>query len=411
MTSKLTEVISPPFYEVHRAIKAGRIDELVAKGGRGSTKSTFIAAEIVQLLLRHPECHAVVLRKTANRLRTSVYNQMKWAIRALGLREKFDYTVSPMEITRKSTGQKILFFGLDDPENVKSVKLEFGYIGVLWFEEFSQFDGEEEIRSVEQSALRGGPFAFTFKSFNPPPMMRNWANRYALERKAGRLVHHSTYLDVPPAWLGPRFIMDAEHLFATKPTNYRHEYLGEAVGNGTQVFDNLALDTIHDSKILTFEPIMAGVDWGWYPDPWAFNRVYFDASRRDLYIFDELTRLKTRNEATARLVLGRIGGDEMVYADKSEEKSCADYRDYGVPCRGADKGGGSVRRGVMWLQGLNHIYIDPQRCPDTAKEFGEYEYEVAKDGEILPGYLDRNNHHIDATRYATFRIWNRRGAA
>ncbi len=337
-TSRLSEIIAPPFHDVHKAIKAGKITELVAKGGRGSTKSTFISVELVLLLLEHPQCHALVVRKTANRIEKSVYAQIKWAIRVLGLHGQFRYKKSPFEIIRKSTGQSILFSGLDDPENVKSIKLEFGYIGMIWFEELSQFDGPEEIRNAEQSALRGGPFAFKFKSFNPPPMARNWANKEALLTKPGRLVHHSTYLDVPPEWLGPTFLMDAEHLKAAKPTNYRHEYLGEVVGNGTQVFDNLVLDAIPDRKIRTFDGVTAGVDWGWSPDPWAFNRVYFDAARRDLYIFDELTRLKTRNEDTAKLVLARIGKDEVVYADESEEKSCADYRDYGVPCRGATKG-------------------------------------------------------------------------
>jgi phage terminase large subunit len=64
---------------------------------------------------------------------------------------------------------------------------------------------------------------------------------------------------------------------------------------------------------------------------------------------------------------------------------------------------------MQWLQGLHGIYIDPARCPVTAKEFGEYEYETARDGEVLPGYVDADNHHIDAVRYATNRIWLRKG--
>lgn len=410
MTYNLSIMIAPHFYDAHRQIKAGKINELVAKGGRGSTKSSFIALELVQMLILHPQCHALVLRKVRDRLKNSVFNQVKWAINALGMHDQFRTTTSPMEITRKSTQQKILFYGLDDPEQIKSIKLEFGYIGMLWFEELDQFEDEKEIRNVEQSALRGGPFSFTFKSFNPPAMQRNWANKYALEAKPGKLVHHSTYLDVPEEWLGPRFLADAEHLKETKPTNYRHEYLGEVVGNGTQVFDNLVLQEIPNKKVFTFDPVLAGVDWGWYPDPWAFNRMYFDSRRRDLHIFEELTRFKTRNFETAQLVKERIGIDEVVWADSSEEKSCSDYREYDITCRGVAKGPGSVKRGINWLQGLNRIIIDPARCPDTAKEFSEYEFEVAKDSSVLPGFLDRNNHHIDGVRYGTSSIWGRRGA-
>lgn len=74
------------------------------------------------------------------------------------------------------------------------------------------------------------------------------------------------------------------------------------------------------------------------------------------------------------------------------------------------KGPGSVNQSMKWLQGLAAIVIDPHRCPDTAKEFSEYEYEIGRDGTVLPGYVDADNHHIDAVRYAVNRIWMRRGA-
>lgn len=411
MTYRLSKIVAPVFSESHRAVKSGEINELVEKGGRGGAKSSYISVEIILLILKHPNVHACVFRRVGNTLRTTVYAQICWAIAELGLSRKFKCTVSPMECTYLPTGQKIMFFGMDDPGKVKSIKVPFGYIGIDWFEELDQFDGPEQIRNVEQSTLRGGEFSFTFKSFNPPAMARNWANQYALEAKPGKLVHHSTYLTTPPEWLGPRFIADAEHLKATNPTGYRHEYLGEVVGSGTEVFQNLQIRAITPDEIRQFDRITSGVDWGWYPDPWAFNRMHYDAGRKTLYLFDELTRHRTRNEETARLVMERIKEDEMVIADSAEEKSCDDYRSYGIRCRGADKGPGSVNYSMKWLQSLKAIVIDPERCPDTAKEFSEYEYERdPKTGEVLEGYPDVSNHHIDAVRYGTNKIWKRRGA-
>lgn len=407
---KLSEIVSPAFVESHRAIKSGEINELVEKGGRGGAKSSFISIEIILLLLKNPLIHACVFRKVANTLRTTVYAQICWAIAELGLRNKFKCTVSPMECTYLPTGQKIMFFGMDDPGKVKSIKVPFGYIGIDWFEELDQFDGPEQIRNVEQSTLRGGEFSFTFKSFNPPAMARNWANQYVLEKKAGKMVHHSTYLTTPFEWLGPRFIDDAEHLKATNPTGYRHEYMGEVVGSGTEVFQNLQFRKITAEEIRQFDRVTSGVDWGWYPDPWAFNRMHYDAARKTLYIFDELTRRRTSNADTGKLVMERIPEDEMVIADSAEEKSCNDYRSYGIRCRGADKGPGSVNYSMKWLQSLAAIVIDPDVCPDTAKEFSEYEYERdEKTGEVLEGYPDAANHHIDAVRYGTNKIWKRRG--
>ncbi len=409
-TYKLSEIVSPAFVESHRAVKSGEINELVEKGGRGGAKSSFISVEIILLMLKYAQCHAVVMRKVGNTLRASVYAQICWAIAELGLTSKFKCTVSPMECIYIPTGQKIMFFGLDDPGKLKSIKVPFGYIGIGWFEELDQFDGPEQVRNVEQSLFRGGSFSFCFKSFNPPAMARNWANRYALESKPGKLVHHSTYLTTPAEWLGPRFLADAEHLKSTNETAYRHEYMGEVVGCGTAVFENLEVRTITDDEIKEFDRITSGVDWGWYPDPWAFNRVHYDAGRRTLYIFDELTRRRTSNQDTAALIKPRILSDEFVIADSSEEKSVSDYCAYGIRCRGAEKGPGSVNYSMKWLQSLPKIVIDPERCPDTVKEFTEYEYERdAKTGEVLEGYPDLNNHHIDAVRYGTNRIWKRRG--
>lgn len=418
MTSriKLSGLISPGLYDVHRAVRSGTVDEIVLAGGRGSTKSSCVSIELILLLLQHPECHAVVLRKVGNTLRNSVFEQIAWAVAELGLASRFELTVSPMRAIYKPTGQRIMFFGLDDPGKLKSIKVPFGYVGLAWFEELDQYAGPEEIRNVEQSLFRGGSFSFSIKSFNPPAMARNWANRYALESRPGKLVHHSDYRSVPREWLGPRFLADAEHLRDTNPTAYRHEYLGEVVGSGTQVFENLRLEPIPADTKRSFERLLHGVDWGWYPDPWAYNGCSYDAARRTLYIYDEATRLRTSNADTAALlrekgVCTAPDREEYLTADSAEEKSCGDYRALGLPCRGAEKGPGSVRAGMKWLQSLTCVWIDPETCPDTAREFSEYEYERdKKTGEVLEGYPDINNHHIDAVRYATNRIWKRRGA-
>lgn len=410
MTSKISQVISPAFYSVHRQIRSAEIDEAVARGGRGSTKSSWASVEMVLLLLKHPDCHGVCFRAVGNTLRDSVYAQICWAITALGLATKFKCTVSPMECTYRPTGQKILFRGLDDPFKVKSIKVPFGYIGMIWFEELDQFKGPEQIRSVEQSCLRGGPFSFTFKTFNPPASARNWANQYAAEQRERQTVHHSTYLTTPAEWLGPRFLADAERLKEKNETAYRHEYLGEIVGSGSAVFENLKIEPIPPELVKTFDRRLYGVDWGYYPDPWAFNGVYYVPSLRTLYIYDEATARRKSNLDTADIIWEHgVTGADRITADSAEPKSIGDYRAYGLSCRGAAKGPGSVEYSHKWLQSLDCIWIDPKTCPDTAKEFSEYEYARDKDGEIIDGYPDVDNHHIDAVRYATEDVWRRRG--
>lgn len=409
LTISLDKVIAPSFYPVHAAIRKGDAQEVVLAGGRGSLKSSTASLEVWLTLLRHPDCHAVVLRKVGNTLRNSVYAQMMWAADVLGITPYCKATVSPMEITYTPTGQKVMFFGLDDPGKVKSIKMQRGYVGIVWFEELDQFSGPEEIRSVEQSVLRGGPFSLSLKSFNPPSASRNWANRYVLETKPGKLSHHSTYLTTPPEWLGRRFLDDAAHLENTNPIKYRHEYLGEVVGSGSQIFENIQIREIKDDEIKRFDRPLNGVDWGYYPDPWAYNRGHYDAARRTLYLYDELTKRRASNQETAQMLMKKKLLWEIITADSAEPKSIGDYRAYGLMCRAAEKGPGSIDYSYKWLQSLSAIVIDPVRCPDTCREFSEAEYARDKQGEILEGYPDVDNHHIDAVRYMTEPIWKRRG--
>ena len=392
---RLSHLIAPGFAASHLAVKQGAL-ELLESGGRGSGKSSYLSIELLLQLILHPDCHAAVLRKVANTLRTSVYAQLQWAAGVLGLQNHFRFALNPMEATYLPTGQKILFLGMDDPGKLKSLKMPFGYVGILWLEELDQFT-PGEVRSAEQSLLRGGAYALTFKSFNPPADPGHWANLYRLEPREGKFCHHSTYLEMPEDWLGTRFLLDAAHLRAVSPVLYDHEYLGKPVGDGEQVFANLRLEPI-DSR--TFHRTVSGVDWGWWPDPWAFNRVHYDAGKRTLYIFDELSRHRTSNRDTAALVKARIPLGETVAADSAEPKSIADYRSYGLACRGVEKGPGSVVYAMKWLQSLDAIVIDPAKCPDTAREFTGCRY---KDG----AYPDRDNHHIDAVRYATATLWRR----
>lgn len=404
-------MIAPAFIKVVHDIEQQMYNEYVFPGGRGSTKSSFISLQVIDLIMKNEEAHAVVMRQVADTLRSSVYQQIMWAISALDLEEEFHCTVSPLEITRKSTGQKIYFRGADDPNKIKSIKVPFGYITILWLEELDQFLGEEAVRKIEQSVIRGGDKAYIFKSFNPPKSANNWANKYIKIPKATRLVTHSTYLDVPKHWLGKPFIDEAEFLKEVNPTAYENEYMGVANGTGGNVFDNVTIRAITDEEIAIFDRLYFGVDWGWYPDPWAFNKVYYNASQHKLYIIDEDRRNKTKNAETARILKEEHGitPNDKITCDSAEQKSIGDYKDYGLFARGAIKGPGSVEYSMKWLASLTEIIIDNSRTPNTATEFLDYEYERDKDGNIISGYPDKNNHHIDAIRYALEEVWRRRG--
>ena len=382
--------------------------EYVFKGGRGSTKSTTVGMTIVELMKNNHDIHAVVCRKVGNTIKDSVYNKIKWAIGKQEFTEEFDSKLSPMEITLKSTGQKIYFRGADDPDKIKSINPEYGYIGILWFEELDQFAGPEEIRKIEQSAIRGGDLAWIFKSFNPPKTMNNWANKYVLEPKENRIVHSSTYLDVPKEWLGQPFIDEAEHLKEVNPNAYEHEYMGIANGNGGNVFEYLEIRDITDEEISRMDRVFAGVDYGWYPDAFCYLRTYYDSAREKIYLIDELYVNKWSNSKTADWIKKKGYDDYTMICDSAEPKSVNDFRDAGLPARGAIKGPGSIEYGFKFLQ-TKTLVIDPKRTPNAYKEITEYEYDRDKEGNVISGYPDGNDHAISALRYAYEPLFNRRG--
>ena len=178
---QLTDIIAPAFYPVHWDILDGKHTYYDLYGGRGSTKSSFISVEIVLGMMQDKNANAVVFHKYSVMLRDSVYNQVQWAIDALGATDYWKGSVSPMQFAYIPTGQKIIFRGLDKAQKTKSIKSAKGYFKYLWFEELDIFSGPAEIRMAEQSVLRGGQDYKVFKSFNPPISRNNWANEYVQE--------------------------------------------------------------------------------------------------------------------------------------------------------------------------------------------------------------------------------------
>ncbi len=403
--------IAGSFFEPYRVIKSGEKPEIILKGGRGSTKSSFVSLILIELLVNNPMFHAMATRQVANTLRDSVHSQIEWAIEYLGISHKFKSTKSPLEIAYLPTGQKIYFRGADDPLKIKSIKPKFGHIGILWFEELDQFKGSAAVRSIVQSAVRGGDNAVIIKSYNPPRSKSNWVNKDLEVPKKNRYVHDSNYLDVPKSWLGKVFLDEAEHLKKINPSAYDHEYMGMAVGTGGLIFENLDIRKITNKEISQFERPLHGLDWGYFPDPAEYGACYFDAPRLILYIYSEVRKWKHGNRAFYNAIKkeGGYKNSNLLTCDSAEPKSIADFRKFGATARGAEKGPESVTYSMKWLQSLVKIVIDPERCPYATEEFLNYEHEINKEGEYISGYPDKNNHSIDRVRYATNRIWKQRG--
>lgn len=399
---KISDLLTPKFYPLYLAWKSNKYTRLVCKGGRGSAKSTNIALILVVDLMQYP-VNTICFRKVWETLRKSVYEQIKWAIKFLGVEEYFEYKLSPLEIIYKERGNKFIFMGVDDPQKSKSIKEAQFPVARYWFEELAEFKNEDEVETVLNSIFRGklekGLIYKGFFSYNPPKMKHNWVNKkynYSfIENNV--FVHHSVYLDNPH--ISEEFIKEAEAVKAKDETKYKLVYMGEPIGNGLVPFPNLEIREIEASEIAGLEKFRNGVDWGYGVDPLAFVRWGYDKKKGIIYALDEYYGVGLKNRNLANYILSK-GYDELVMCDSAEPKSIDELKEYDISAWGAKKGAGSVEYGEKWLSDLEAIVIDPKRTPNISREFEMIDYDTDREGNPLPRLCDSNNHTIDATRYA-----------
>jgi phage terminase large subunit len=405
MKRKLSEFLPKAFFPIWRAANNPDILNVVCKGGRGSGKSSDIAHIIVQMLMRYA-VNGVGIRKIDNTIELSIFEQIKWAISEQGVSHLFKVNKSPMRVTYIPRGNYIVFRGAQEPERIKSLKSANFPFAIAWIEELAEFKTEDEVTIITNSLLRGelgnGLFYKFFYSYNPPKRKQSWVNKkYETQFVAGNtLVHHSTYLDNP--FIAKQFIEEAEAAKKRNELRYRWEYLGHAIGSGVVPFDNLEFREITNEEYKQFDNIRQGIDWGYGVDPFSFVRWHYDKTRKKIYALDEYYGVKISNREAAEWIKKNEYHDIKITCDSAEPKSVAEMKnEHHLPrVKGAKKGPGSVEYGEKWLDDLEEIVIDPNRTPNLAKEFENIDYQTDKDGNPKAKLEDKDNHSIDATRYA-----------
>lgn len=403
---RLSELLPKKFHSVWKATLNEQYTNIVLKGGRGSGKSSDVAHIITQLLMRWPT-NAVGIRATDNTLEQSVYEQMKWAISEQGVSHLFKFNKSPLKITYIPRGNYMIFRGAQNPERIKSLKDSQFPFSILWIEELAEFKSEDQVTTITNSMLRGqlkepAQYKF-FYTYNPPKRKQSWVNKKyeSSLQPDNTFVHKSTYLDNP--FIAPQFIEEAEASKQRNEMRYRWEYLGEAIGSGVVPFDNLTVEKgiITDEMVKNFDNLRYGLDFGYATDPLAFVVWHYDRKRNRIYAVDELYKVKTLNGKLAEWLKAKGYANRPIIADSSEPKSIAELKSLGINrIKGAVKGKDSVEFGERWLDELDEIIIDPLRTPNIAQEFENIDYATDRNGDPLPRLEDKDNHAIDATRYA-----------
>ncbi len=368
-------------------------------GGSSSGKSHFVAGQRITMDLLSGRNYLSV-RNTANTLRFSTFNEIRKTISSWRLSSLFKINKSEMTVTALN-GRQAIFKGLDDTEKVKSITPEVGVITDIHVEEATECS-EEDIKQLERR-LRGRsyfPKRITL-TFNPilkthwiyKKYFTDWDESGTLLKKPNLLILKTTYKD-------NRFL-EPEDIAVLEDETDAYWYQVYTLGNwgilGDVIFKNWKTEDL-SSISSTFDNFRNGLDFGFGPDPAAFVRCHYDAKRKRLYIVKDLEAHELTNPELAVLVRP-IAGQERVVCDSAEPKSIKELRRNKVNAIGAKKGPDSVRHGIQWLQ--QQEIIIGRDCQAAQNEFGAYHWKKNKQGEVLPIPADKDDHMIDATRYAT----------
>ncbi|MCG3229807.1 PBSX family phage terminase large subunit [Bacillus subtilis] len=237
-TIKITDLMNKNFY----SFWLNERPKSILSGGRSSMKSSVISLKLVIDFLDDPQGNVICLRKVAKYLSTSVYEQIKWAIYMLGVEDEFFFGKSPLKIEHKETKTAFYFYGVDDPQKLKSMNIAVGYIMALWFEELAEFSGVEDIDIVEDTFIRqdlGEKEVKIYYSYNPPRNPYAWVNEWR-DDKAGDdeyFLHHSTYLEDEKGYLSDQLIRKIERYKEQDEDYWRWMYSGEVIGLGDMVYN------------------------------------------------------------------------------------------------------------------------------------------------------------------------------
>lgn len=401
MTISLQKVIGKGYADFWNTKKRYR----VCKGSRGSKKSKTTALNMIERLYEYPESNGLCVRRFSNTLRDSVYSDLKWAIHRLGLDSYFDCTVSPMQITRRSTGQKILFRGLDDGLKITSISVDKGYLCFVWIEEAYEIFDESDFNKLDMS-IRGevpeGYFKQITLTFNP------WSATSWLKKRFFDNPDDNTFVKTT-TWQCNEWLDESDRkifldMKEKNPRRYRIEGNGDwGIAEGL-IYENVVFDEVFDvEELRKKEGVKAafGNDFG-FTDPNAFICCLVDNADMRIYIFDEWYQTGVTNKVIAQKIKTMGYGSQQIICDCADAKSIAELRDEGIHAEPSRKGKDSVNHGIQLIQ--NYQIVVHPKCVEFRKEIENYCWKKDSSGRLKDEPEHDFSHGMDAMRYGVSKV-------
>ncbi len=374
----------------------------VCKGSRGSKKSKTTALFFIYGLMKYPGANLLVIRKVFRTLKDSCFTDLKWAINRLQVKEYWEIKESPLEMTYKPTGQKILFRGLDDPLKITSITVEMGSLCWAWIEEAYEVMKESDFNMLDES-IRGvveeplyKQFTLTFNPWNE----RHWLKKRFFDVTDDNILAKTTNY-MCNEWLDDSDKKLFEDMKKNNPRRYQVAGLGEwgiVEGLVYENWEEKEFDYTEISKRTGVKSVF-GLDFGYTNDPTAFFCGLIDRSAKEIYVFDEIYKNAMKNREIAEEIMRKGYRKEKITADCAEPKSIDELRDLGLyRIQNSRKGKDSINNGIQYIQDFK-IIIHP-RCVNFITEISNYTWDKDKFDNPVNKPIDGFNHLMDAMRYA-----------
>lgn len=343
--------------------------------------------------------NCLVVRQTFNSQRDSTFKQLQIACEMLGVKNKWQFNLSPLEATYKATGQKIYFRGCDNPDSITSITVSTGFLNLVWFEEAYQIAKEQDFDKIDMS-IRGsmpeGYFAQIIMTFNP------WSDKTWIKQRFFDTPNDDNKLAITTTYKCNEFLNDDyiklfDEMKERYPRRYQIEGLGEWGISEGLIFDNWRVEEFNPAELGKLT-LAVGLDFGWH-DPTAISVMRIDDKEKKLYLCDEFYQSEQTLEKVAGWIKGNGYSKSQIYCDSAEPRSIKELNNLGVinakPCK---KGANSIMEGIRKLQEYD-IIINP-KCENSIIEFSNYAFAKDKFGNWLDKPEDIGFCHIiDSMRY------------
>jgi phage terminase large subunit len=365
---------------------------LVLIGGAGSGKSYFIAQKLIARCMANPGERILLIRKVYKTCHASVYQQVKDVMAHAGISKAARFRDSTSDVFFHN-GSMMATVGMDDLDKIKSI----AGITSAWFEE-AQEGSEEDFNEIDRRIRGENPPSYfqLCMSLNPLPTGRWIKDLFVDQQYPNALVINTTVDDNPR--IGANY---TEKLDRIRDETEREIFRFGLWGAFTKGIIYPEWSTAPFPEV---EDIYYGLDFGFESPAAVVACTVIDRSPRPrLHVHELVYEAGLTNAMLAQRMkqAGYVTG-KSVYCDNAEPKSILELQQEGINAVPADK---SVAEGIKRVQEHEIVFTPSsvnlhrevsmyRRAPDTSR--------YAEDGTFQEDPIKKNDHGMDAMRYAVF---------